>query len=323
MESVGDPEQARRRETSLTGRRIAELRLDPVDGNFDAVHLREINRRIFQDLPANGFPNVTPGIYRSPIPPGSDWVKERYLTTVTAHYTVAYSQMGDAEQAAIEDTLKEEARPEELRRLKPPEFVARVANLYTTLDYLHPFKDGNSRTLREFSRQLAHDSGYHLEWERIGVYNAGRDMLYVARDQAVNRLALPNVEDESTLRDVNLSLDRLEGNREFPDLLRDIVRPSRAVAFERFEEEIATVKYPELKSVYEGLHNMRAALATRFPADVSSQELYLTAVRAQLVRRLDAGEVLESRGVRAAIRMLDQQLHQRPGPPVISIDLGR
>lgn len=42
-------------EAEYTFRRIVELHLDPVRGKFDAAHLKEINRRIFQDLPSLGF----------------------------------------------------------------------------------------------------------------------------------------------------------------------------------------------------------------------------------------------------------------------------
>ena len=54
-------------EARYTFRRVAELELDPVRGNFDAAHLKEINRRIFQDLPGAGFDDVAPGEFRKPV----------------------------------------------------------------------------------------------------------------------------------------------------------------------------------------------------------------------------------------------------------------
>jgi len=53
--------------------RIIELRASPVRGNFDAAHLKEINRRIFQDLPGLGFDDVKPGEYRPTVAAGNDW----------------------------------------------------------------------------------------------------------------------------------------------------------------------------------------------------------------------------------------------------------
>jgi cell filamentation protein len=47
-------------EYAHTKQRIVELRLNPVQGNFDIAHLKEINRRIFQDLPALLSDAITP-----------------------------------------------------------------------------------------------------------------------------------------------------------------------------------------------------------------------------------------------------------------------
>ena len=75
-------EQRHQLEANYTFSRVVELELDPVRGNFDAVHLKEVNRRIFQDLPSAGFDNVTLGEFRKPIANGLDWMKQRSLSTV-------------------------------------------------------------------------------------------------------------------------------------------------------------------------------------------------------------------------------------------------
>ena len=153
-------------EAEHTFRRIVELRLDPVRGKFDAAHLKEINRRIFQDLPGLGFDDVTPGLYRSPVPVGKDWIKSRSLETVDVPSNVAYSPMNKEAQARIDEVLKQ-ANPAVLSKLKTSEFVRAMGKLYTELDYIHPFPDGNSRTLREFTRQLADESSYSLDWQQL------------------------------------------------------------------------------------------------------------------------------------------------------------
>lgn len=215
----------------FTAHRIAELRLDPVRGKFDAAHLKEVNRRIFQDLPGLGFDDVTPGQYRPPVEAGNDWIKSRSLETVEASSNVAYSPMGKEAQARIDDVLKL-ANPAALAKLKTTDFIQVIGRLYTELDYIHPFPDGNSRTLREFTRQLADESGYRLDWEQFGKSPVGRDLLYIARDRSVNELALPHIRHASTKRDVMMTMDQFEGNRDLPNLLRDAVRPARAIAFE-------------------------------------------------------------------------------------------
>lgn len=84
------PDQREKLEADYTFRRIVELELDPVKGDFDVAHLKEVNRRIFQDLPAAGFDDVTPGEFRPPVPDGKDWMKNRGLSTVDGAFYVAY-----------------------------------------------------------------------------------------------------------------------------------------------------------------------------------------------------------------------------------------
>lgn len=110
------PDEREQLEADYTFKRVVELELDPVSGNFDAVHLKEINRRIFQDLPDAGFDKVTPGEFRPPMPEGKDWMKNRGLSTVDGSVYVAYSRMGEAAQARLDKVL-EDAKPDKLRGL--------------------------------------------------------------------------------------------------------------------------------------------------------------------------------------------------------------
>jgi len=224
------PNDRQRLEGNYTGYRILELRLNPIQENFDAAHLREINRRIFQDLPKLGFDDVTPGVYRTEVPAGKDWIKRRRLETIGISACVAYSSMNKATKDRLDDILKT-IKPNELSKLNTDEFTKSIGKLYVQLDYIHPFSDGNSRTLREFTRQLAQVSGYKLDWERFSKEPVGRDLLCIARDLSVNELALPHIQNASNKRDVVFSMDLLEGNRKLPDLLQDAIHPDRAVAF--------------------------------------------------------------------------------------------
>lgn len=209
-------------EATHTWQRLVELRLNPVKGTFDAAHLREINRRIFQDLPGLGFDQVTPGEYRPRVLPGNDWIKTRRLETVGVRSSVAYSSMDDEARKRLEDVLKR-ADPVAYSKLSAHYFTLTIGRLYSEVDYIHPFPDGNSRTLREFTRQLAEASGYSINWERFNQTPAGRDILYIARDLSVNELAMPHIIHEDTKRSVILAMDQFEGNRALPDLLRDVV----------------------------------------------------------------------------------------------------
>lgn len=210
------------KEAAFTRVRARELELNPVKGIFDAAHLREINRRLFQDLPANGFKDVTPGEYRTPAPEGKDWVKQRGLETVNGSFFVAYSSMDLASQKRLDQTL-ESIKPDELLKLDLKTFTEKMSKLYTELDYIHPFTDGNSRTLRSFTTQLAKESGFNLNWEHFTKSPNGRDELYIARDLAVNELSKPHIQHENTMRKVVFSMDVLENSADLNTILNSAI----------------------------------------------------------------------------------------------------
>ena len=207
----------------VVSRRIIELELNPVKGKFDANHLKEIHRRIFQDLPKMGG-DFTPGQFRPPVGNNLDWVKTRQLESVNAISNVAYSSMSHDTQNKL-DKILSTIDIKKLSNLDKNEFSKSIADLYIAIDYIHPFKDGNSRTLRTFTKQLAKESGYTLEWEALNKNTSGRDILYIARDISVNKIALTLAKTDGTKRDITFTLDQLENNRDMHALMKDIIQP--------------------------------------------------------------------------------------------------
>lgn len=222
-EDASAPHDRDRLEADATRGRIVELQLVPVQGTFDAAHLREVHRRIFQDMPRLGFSAVTPGQYRPEVASGN-WMKQRGLATMSGDCFVAYSPMGAASRARIEEVLLR-ADPGHLAGLDTPAFTMATAQIYAELDYLHPFADGNSRTLRTFTKQLANAAGYELDWERFDCSAGTRDALYIARDKAVNAIALPQMQNERSMMRIVGSLKRLDPFKNLAQLLQEAVRP--------------------------------------------------------------------------------------------------
>lgn len=285
-----------RLEAFYTSKRITELYLDPVRGSFDAKHLQEINRRIFQDLPTvfrdqlgPGFSDVKPGQFRSPAPAGQDWIKERKLDGLNLMSYVAYSPMDKASVKKLNSVLGK-IDVAALSKMKTEPFVRAIGKLYAELDYLHPFPDGNSRTLREFTRELAEACGYNIDWNRFAASPGGRNVLYVARDLSVNELALPNLRSVETQRRVTFTQDQLAGNRNMPDLLKDAVLPGRAIAFRKLKERDALHAFPELAAAYHAMREAAAFGKKKFPNDGGKQRDFIEAVRTTILERLDAGE---------------------------------
>lgn len=163
--------------------RIWELHESPVVGRFDVAHLCEIHRRLFQDIP-----QYHPGQLR---PDAPYHLKARALGSFHVRYYVPY-----APRKTIVEGLARTLHPvllSELSRLSEVAFVQRLAALYSELDYWHPFEEGNSRTLREFTRQLAHSCGYELDWGATSADEHAQDVLYLARDRAVFARAFPKL----------------------------------------------------------------------------------------------------------------------------------
>ncbi len=153
-------------------KRLGELKEKNITGNFDYKHLINNHKHIFQDI----YP------WAGTLREGGYSRKNRVLSDGTC-YIVEYSYSD-----YLEHNLKKE-----LEQLKEDHFFTncknkedfcnKLGNLYKELDFLHPFAEGNSRTLREFTRQIGVKAGFNIKWEKT--YNI-KDELYIARDLGVN-----------------------------------------------------------------------------------------------------------------------------------------
>jgi cell filamentation protein len=72
-----------------------------------------------------------------------------------------------------------------LKGLPIDRFAVRAAWFYGELDAIHPFREGNSRTLRLFFHGVAHNAGYLADWRILAEPATARETLYAARDRAV------------------------------------------------------------------------------------------------------------------------------------------
>ena len=139
--------------------RVLELRLQPIKGRFDAEHLKAIHGHIFQD-----HPEFSPGQYREPrdFP---HYVKNRKLEAGVTRHRVHY--MPHNYPARVDQILADFGGIKGLQGLPLDQAADRLAKLYGDLDHAHPFVEGNSRTLRTFTQQLAKEAGYRLDWIRV------------------------------------------------------------------------------------------------------------------------------------------------------------
>ncbi|MCE0553206.1 Fic family protein [Bacillus thuringiensis] len=54
-----------------------------------------------------------------------------------------------------------------LKVMSPEKFSERAAHYLAEINVLHPFREGNGRNQREFTRTLAKNADYKIEWNRV------------------------------------------------------------------------------------------------------------------------------------------------------------
>lgn len=257
------------REAALTFARIRELQRDPVQGQFDVVHLQEVHRRIFQDLPEH-----RPGEFR-PDAPGH--FKNRELEASGDRVLVPYALRPEIDRN-LGPTLDVLQGGKALRGYDMLEMSEAVAQTYARLDYLHPFREGNSRTLRTFTEQLARENGHQLDWGTTNVTPKSRDALYIARDLAVIQLRNPGVSmadamAATTREDYELKYKLANQVERYKnaDPLEEIVRRSlergrdqepfdRRLTIREAAREIAVIEPIAQKQAEQNVENMRLAV---------------------------------------------------------------
>jgi len=230
-----DEEIRQNSEAMLVSLRIAELHAEPIQGSFDADHLKAIHAYIFQDLPHH-----KPGVTRDDTT--ENWIKHRALEGGKGIYDVPYVSQGIGPRIA--EILQRFGGPESIKGLAPEAAADRLAQLYGDLDHAHGFYEGNSRTLREFTRELASEAGYMLDWVKTGVGTKERNALYLARDLAVLERAFPDLTPEKAMQtndraeyEASFVLDRLRqavGDKPLTAIIRDSL--SRSNEHERMRD---------------------------------------------------------------------------------------
>jgi cell filamentation protein len=149
----------------------AALKARPITGPFNVSRLQETHRRIF----ANVFPWA--GEFRHGI---------GMMTKERSGFVVTYGPSENV-PAALANTFAALKAENDLHGLAAEKFATRLAYFYSELDAIHAFREGNSRTPRVFTADLAQAAGHLLLWSKAGSSPEDRQRLYHARDLAVMR----------------------------------------------------------------------------------------------------------------------------------------
>jgi fido (protein-threonine AMPylation protein) len=187
-------------EGEISSARILELIDNPIQGKFNKSHLQAFHQFIFRDIYSHaGVFHTNQGL-RSKI---------RKMEGPGPTYVVSYPPIGVSEKY-LDDFLNEFSDVKNFMSFDLNSFSEKITSLYCELDFMHVFNDGNSRTLRSFTRQLALESGFILDWGQKHVDSKDRDSLYKARDIEVLKKMTPYFQTENQIIKKSMVVKKLE-----------------------------------------------------------------------------------------------------------------
>ena len=148
---IMDKDELKEVEAEVSFEKLVELYEKPIDGEFNKQHLCDIHRYLFDTI--------------------YDWAGE---------YRIVLMQKNNsyfAEAAEIDERLIRTCKEmnEEFADISTKEKLSSlVAKYYVRLLFIHPFREGNGRSIREFMREFVHEKtknlacgAYEIDWKKI------------------------------------------------------------------------------------------------------------------------------------------------------------
>ncbi len=166
--NITDKQELEEKEKLITLEKLSELILKPVEGDFDSEHLRKIHEVLFEEI----YPFA--GEYRT--------------CTLAKKNTTFY------DPEIIEDSLKNvlaNLNHDVVNIKDKNEYAKLLSEAYFKLVQIHPFREGNGRTIREFLREFVHKKNELLPFEvELDYRNMDKNQVLIALKL---RVAFPNL----------------------------------------------------------------------------------------------------------------------------------
>lgn len=143
--NIRDNKLLKTAEEEITLIKQMELLKNPIKGNFSKAHLMNIHKFIFEDI----YPFA--GKIR----------REQISKADTMFYP---PNLIDKELDKVFTKIKEKNMLKETDKEK---FFDNLAYVMAELNIIHPFREGNGRSIREFIRITAKRMGYDLNWGNV------------------------------------------------------------------------------------------------------------------------------------------------------------
>lgn len=145
---IKDVDKLEKLEKDIVTYRLYELRQRGITGEFDKKHFLNIHKNIFGDI------YYFAGEYRNEnISKGS--------------FLFSNFEFIDYSLDEVFKELKKDIENDAFKNNKIEDIAEKLAYYYAELNVVHPFREGNGRTTREFLRQLALKYGYILDFTKI------------------------------------------------------------------------------------------------------------------------------------------------------------
>lgn len=141
---IQDQEKLHTFERKLTMLRLLEMIDKPIKGNFDFAYLQAIHRYIFQDV--------------------YEWAGKVRKVDIAKGNMFCNVMFIESQAEEIFGNLKKDNY---LAGLDRNIFVKKLAYYFSEINALHPFREGNGRSQREFIRSLALKNGYVINFSEI------------------------------------------------------------------------------------------------------------------------------------------------------------
>lgn len=142
--NIIDEGELEKKEKEITLKKLSYLNLFPIKGNFDEEHLRQIHKFLFNEI----YPFA--GEYRK--------------------CTMAKTTRNFYDPEIIEDMLNKtlDKMNEEIKNITSVRMYSFfLSKAYYDLMTIHPFREGNGRSVREFLREFVLDKNKILPFEDV------------------------------------------------------------------------------------------------------------------------------------------------------------
>lgn len=146
LEGIDTYEAVNKADRELSTVRALKLEKHPLDGEFDLDRFQRTHEYLFQDI------YYFAGQLR-------DLPME--IDSVTRFASPKFLEM------RLPEFFRQLKADNYLRGLPKSKFIGKLANYLTDINILHPFREGNGRTKRQFFGELSATAGWKLDWNAV------------------------------------------------------------------------------------------------------------------------------------------------------------